>query len=283
GIAAARIHEGLRARGVASRFCVTDPLVGLEDAFSPTVTSNFVGRADQVARRAMDRWLLQRYSGGSPGYKSVLSTGIVGFDIRRIVARERPDILQLHWIGGNSFRLASMSGVRVPIVWRLADMWPLCGLEHYEPDHQKYVKPPRRWMRMNPIFFDSSEFVRYSKQATYRKITGMKIVCPSRWLMSEAKRSALLRYHDVIRIPTSCDTTLFSLKDRTASRKALGMPLDKFVVLVGRRSIAHRISSASLNVSNGNARKPLCLCSIKSGMPPILNATTTVPHDRDSR
>jgi glycosyltransferase involved in cell wall biosynthesis len=155
------------------------------------------------------------------------------------VARERPDILQLHWIGGNSFRLGSLSGIRVPVVWTLSDMWPFCGLEHYEPDPQKYVKPPRRWIRMNPIFFDSSELVRYSKQATYRKIAGMKIVCPSRWLMSEVKRSALLGYHDVVRIPASCDTTLFSLKDRTASRKALGMPLDKFVVLVGATSMGH--------------------------------------------
>jgi glycosyltransferase involved in cell wall biosynthesis len=232
-IAAARIHAGLRARGLVSRFCVTDPLVGLEGAFSPTVTSNLVDRAEEVARRVMDRWLVRRYSGGSPGYQSVLSTGIVGFDIRKIVARERPDILQLHWIGGDSFRLGSLSGVRVPVVWRLPDMWPICGLEHYEPDSQRYVEPPRWGIHLSQPFFDSSEFVRYHKQAIYRTIGQMRIVCASRWLMSEVKRSALLGSRDVSQIPTGCDTTLFSPKDRSACRKRLEMSLDKFVVLVG--------------------------------------------------
>jgi glycosyltransferase involved in cell wall biosynthesis len=55
--------------------------------------------------------------------------------------------------------------------------------------------------------------------------------------MSEVKRSALLGSRNVSQIPTGCDTTLFSPKDRSACRKVLGMSLDKFVVLVGATSM----------------------------------------------
>jgi glycosyltransferase involved in cell wall biosynthesis len=244
GIAAARIHEGLRARNVDSRFCVAYSLVGLDSAFTPKIT--LLGRADRLARRKIDGWLVRLYS---PDYDNVLSTGIGGLDIRRIVARVQPDILQLHWIGGNSFSLGSLSGVKVPVVWRLPDMWPFCGLEHYESNPQKYVDSPKFGIRLSRPYFDISEFFRYRKLATYRTIRDMRIVCPSRWLMSEVKRSALLGSRDVSRIPTSCDTASFLPKDRRASRKALGIPVDKFVVLVGATSMRTRWKGLDLFVN----------------------------------
>ncbi len=72
----------------------------------------------------------------------VLSTGLVGYDIAQIVAQERPDIVQLHWIGGTSFRLRSLAGLKIPAVWRLSDMWAFCGLEHLQPDASRYIDPP---------------------------------------------------------------------------------------------------------------------------------------------
>src|SRR5262249_33105401 len=137
GIAAARIHEGLLARGVQSRFCVANPVVGLNNAFTPHITT--FGRAARRACHAWDRWMLPYAAAGD----YVLSTGACGFDIGAIVARERPDIVQLHWIGGNTFRLSSMANVDVPAVWRLSDQWPFCGVQHLEPDPETYVNAPR--------------------------------------------------------------------------------------------------------------------------------------------
>ena len=241
GIAAARIHEGLRASGVESRFCVAYPSIGVEGAFTPKAT--LLDRADRLTRCAIDNWLVRRYS---PGYSS---TGIGGLSIRKLVARERPDILQLHWIGGNTFRLGSLSGIQVPVVWRLPDMWPFCGVEHYEPDPQRYVRAPRLAISLSPPFFDVSEFFRYRKLAVYQTIQDLRVVCPSRWTISEVKRSALLGSRDVSHIPTSCDTTLFSLKDRSACRKSLNIPLDKVIVLVGATSMGTNWKGLDLFIS----------------------------------
>jgi glycosyltransferase involved in cell wall biosynthesis len=235
GIAAARIHAGLLARGVDSRFCVAFPSCGLPASFSPEVT--LLDRAARIVRGRVDNWILRRHA---RDYDYVLSTGIVGFDIGRIVARERPDIVQLNWIGGNSFRLGSLSGIRTPVVWRLSDMWPFCGLEHCEPDAELYVEAPRRGAGLLRTRRDGSERVRCRKKAIYRTILELRLVCPSRWLAAETKRSALLGDRPVELIPTSCDTTLFTPKSQSACREVLGMAPDKIVVLVGATSMGTR-------------------------------------------
>ena len=235
GVAAARIHQGLLARGIDSRFCVVHPAAGLENAFTPTIT--ITGRISRKAQHSLDNWMLRPLA---TGYDYVLSTGACGFDIGRIVDRECPDIVQLHWIGGNSFRLSSLAGIRKPVVWRLSDQWPFCGVQHLEPDATAYVSKPLR----NPFWISTrkglSEHVRHRKAAIYEQIDKLVLVCPSRWLASETKTSALLGSRPVELIPTSCDAALFSPKDRNACRAALGLPADKSIVLVGATSMATR-------------------------------------------
>jgi glycosyltransferase involved in cell wall biosynthesis len=242
GIAAARIHEGLLARGVVSRFCVANPVVGLKNAFTPAIT--ILGRAARRGQHALDRWMLRH---AAAGYDYVLSTGAYGLDIGKIVRAERPDIVQLHWIGGNTFRLSSMANVDIPIVWRLSDQWPFCGVQHLEPDPDTYIYAPRA-----VSWFDRSrgvsEYVRHAKQASYAKVASLTLACPSRWLVSETKRSALLGQRPIELIPTSCDTDAFSIKDRNACRTALGLSPDKHIVLVGATSMATRWKGPDLFV-----------------------------------
>jgi len=243
GIAAARLHQGLLGRGVDSRFCAAFPTAGIEATFAPRLT--LPARIGRMARRSVEAWLVRNYS---PEHDYVLSTGSVGHDIGKIVAQECPDILQLHWIGGDSFRLGSLAGVRIPVVWRLSDMWPFCGLEHLEPDREKYARQPQWGIGQGGRFFDISEYFRHKKKAIYRSVRDMTIVSPSRWLASEVKRSALLGHRETIRIPTSCDTNLFLPKDRAACREVLGIPRDKTVVLVGATSMGTRWKGLDLFV-----------------------------------
>lgn len=182
------------------------------------------------------------------GYDYVLSTGACGFDIRKIVGRELPDVVQLHWIGGNAFRLASLANIPVPVVWRLSDQWAFCGVQHLEPDPLSYSKPPLRSARMSLRRSDLSERIRHQKWLTYKTVDELVLVCPSRWLTSETKRSALLGNRQVELIPTSCDTGLFSLKDRQSCRAALGLSPDKHIVLVGATSMGTRWKGLDLFV-----------------------------------
>lgn len=233
GVAAARIHTGLIERGVASRFCVAYPSAGLKNAFTPRVT--LARRLERAVRVAIDARLLAPHS---RGYDYVLSTGFAGHDIRRIVESERPDVVHLHWIAGNSYRLATLAGICVPIVWRLSDMWPFCGIAHLEPDHTQYVYAPVTAGVWPLSRDDLPERVRRRKRLLYAALPNLSLAVPSRWLMAETRRSALLGERPIELIPTSCDTSLFLPRDRRACRVALGLPLDAKLVLVGATSMA---------------------------------------------
>lgn len=243
GIAAARIHEGLLSRGVESRFCVAHPDAGVPHSFTPSV--GLPGRARRRLEHRWDRWLLRRVSAG---YDYVLSTGRCGLDIAKIVAREQPDIVQLHWIGGNSFRLSSLGGIRRPVVWRLSDQWPFCGVQHLEPNVAAYVTPPVRSRLALDPGKDISERVRRKKANVYRRIDELVLVCPSRWLAAETKRSALLKDRRVELIPTSCDTEMFSPRDRDACRSVLGLPAGSFILLLGATTMETHWKGADLFV-----------------------------------
>lgn len=231
GVAAARIHEGLLARGINSRFCVVHRTSSLRNSFTPSIS--LLGRVARKARHAVDGWMLRPYAAR---YDYVLSTGSCGFDISRIARQEQPDLVQLHWIGGNSFRLSSLESIRAPVVWRLSDQWPFCGLQHLEPERMAYANPPRSagWLEGRPAL---PERVRLRKLRTYNLIQRLVLVCPSRWLEAETRNSALLGNRRIELIPTSCDTDLFSPKDRNACRAAIGISEHGFIVLVGATSM----------------------------------------------
>jgi glycosyltransferase involved in cell wall biosynthesis len=236
GVAAARIHAGLLARGVQSRFCVAHPGAGLDEAFTPAVSL-----ASRAVRAVDSRLDIARLRGqpGSDDY--VLSTGLSGFDMARIVRAEEPDIVQLHWIAGNAFRLYSLRGIRQPIVWRLSDMWPFCGIQHLEPDAERYTTAPS-------ASADLSEAVRRRKRAIYGALPNLTLVCPSRWLAGEVQRSALLGERPVKLIPTSCVTETFHPRDQGACRLALGLPIEDDFVLVGATSMGTRWKGLDLFV-----------------------------------
>lgn len=241
GIAAARIHQGLLARGIDSRFCVAHPVAGVPHSFTPHIS--LPGRARRRLEHRWDQWLLRR---ASAGYDYVLSTGRCGFDIGKIVAREQPDIVQLHWIGGNSFRLSSLAGIDKPVVWRLSDQWPLCGVQHLEPNGAAYVIPPAKSRLALDPSTDISERVRRKKSKIYSQLDELVLVCPSRWLAGEAKRSVLLGDRRVELIPTSCDTEMFSPRDRAACRSVLGLPATGFILLVGATTMETHWKGADL-------------------------------------
>jgi glycosyltransferase involved in cell wall biosynthesis len=241
GLAAARIHTALLARGIESRFCVAYPSAGLANAFTPPLST--AGCAMRAARRAFSDRLLAPHARGCD---YVLSTGMVGHHIGRIVAAEKPDVVHLHWIAGNAFRLASLAGVSVPVLWRLSDMWPFCGVTHLEPDPARYTHSPEPGWCWLPTSAGLPEHVRSRKQTIYATVPRLTLAVPSRWLLAETRRSALLGDRPIELIPTSCDTRVFALRDRRTCREALGLPADARLVLIGATSMGTRWKGGDL-------------------------------------
>ena len=44
------------------------------------------------------------------------------------------DVVNIHWVGGETCSIKDIGKIRKPLIWTLHDMWPFCGAEHYTDD-----------------------------------------------------------------------------------------------------------------------------------------------------
>ena len=225
--AAARLHSTFCQFGINSKMLVCQQrsaATGVSKLPRPLVQRLF-HRLQLFGERRLLKKLHSDY---------VLSTGFFGHNVSRIVQRESPDLLQLHWIGGMSFRFSSLRGIKVPVVWRMPDMWSFCGTEHLCSTPDRFVEGYRCDNRPSgQAGVDIDRLVWKSKNRTYRMIDRIVFVAPSRWLAKCASESRLLGGKQIEVIPTSCDVDRFKPLDRSASRAVLGIDPDTPVVLTG--------------------------------------------------
>jgi glycosyltransferase involved in cell wall biosynthesis len=150
------------------------------------------------------------------------------------IRNDKPNIVQLHWVGNSALKVSRLSRISVPIVWRLADMWPFCGVEHYTTDTVRFVNGYSKSNRpANLQGLDVSRWAWENKRRAYSRIGSLTIVAPSQWLADCAKQSALFRDRNVVVIKTGCDTVTFHPREKDACREVLEIPKTKFIVLAG--------------------------------------------------
>lgn len=150
------------------------------------------------------------------------------------VNKSNAEVVNLHWVGGETLSIEDIGRIRKPLVWTLHDMWPFCGTEHYAPDDAE-----ARWRTSygpanrtpGTAGLDLDRWAWRRKQASWKR--PMQIVAPSRWLADCARESALFRDWPVSVIPNVLDTSLYQPLDRTFCRQVLGLPLTGRIVLFG--------------------------------------------------
>jgi hypothetical protein len=119
------------------------------------------------------------------------------------VRNDKPDIVQLHWIGDSTIKVSRLARIQVPILWRLADMWAFCGVEHYTTDSVRFVAGYLKSNRpANLQGLDVSRWAWENKRRAYTRIRSLTVVAPSQWLADCAKQSALFRDRNVVVIKT---------------------------------------------------------------------------------
>jgi glycosyltransferase involved in cell wall biosynthesis len=144
------------------------------------------------------------------------------------------DVVNLHWVAGETLSIEDIGRIRKPLVWSLHDMWPFCGAEHYAPDDES-ARWRSSYTRKNRPVSDSG--IDLDRQVWQRKLNAWKrpmhVVAPSRWLADCARNSVLFRDWPVSVIPNVLDTKVYQPLDRSFCRQALGLPGDKKIILFG--------------------------------------------------
>ncbi|MYL82952.1 glycosyltransferase [Desulfovibrio aerotolerans] len=251
GSAALRLHQGLQAVDAASFLYVVSssapvpPGVAVIPATGAARLSHNEQTGELVHNAWPDYWAetrtrLAAYP-GRPQHYEIFSDCRTRTDIAAIPGVAAAHILQLHWIPGTvdiTRELAFLQGR--PIVWTLHDMNPITGGCHYAEGCRGFERYCGRCPQLG-----SSEEKDYSreqwalKKAAYRTLD-ITVVCPSRWLAGEVRRSSLLGKAAVHVIPNAVPTDVFRPLNRSAIRKALGIGEKDFVVLFGSDSLETR-------------------------------------------
>ncbi|MFM4768965.1 glycosyltransferase [Aeromonas veronii] len=144
------------------------------------------------------------------------------------------DIVNLHWVAGETMSIEDIGRIRKPIVWTLHDMWPFCGMEHVT----EYGEDAR-WRRgyYSDNRCDLERGIDLDKWGWLRKKKSwqqpMHIVAPSHWMAECAKQSILFKDLPISVIPNPLDTEVYKPLEPSFCRQALGLPDNRKIILFG--------------------------------------------------
>lgn len=230
GKGAFRLHQaflelGHQSQLLMQRTSTDDPTIS---AYRVSAPNKALWQGELLAAKAITS--LQRTRDNSPRSLNMFRSGLA----RRINDSDA-DVVQLHWLGNEAISVAEIGRIRKPLVWRLADVWPFSGAEHYSlGDDQKRFKEgyTRRNRQRTARGFDLDRWVWQRKRRRW-KDQAFTVVCGSEWLAECARQSALMGSRAVEVIPTSLDTRVFRPVPKKQARDLLKLPPDKRLLLFG--------------------------------------------------
>ncbi len=226
GGAAFRLHAGLRALGVDSRFLTTAAVHRAEHVLlaGDAVLADSLGQS--VVRRvpefqhAVDRWrkLVQGYPNRPRGLE-MFSTPESALPGLRHFIPDDTDILHFHWICGLVPLDEPHPWLReFPIVWTLHDMNPFTGGCHFSFGCDHHTSACGNCFQLGSgENLDASRRILDQKRRSY---AGLDITCvsPSRWMFQQATASSLLGARHHAHIANGIDISAFSIHEGARER-----------------------------------------------------------------
>lgn len=227
-IAAYRLHQGLRRVGVGSEVLVQRKL-GDDDA---VYAVNRYGTSIGKIRAKLDAMPLKLYPDADG---SLFSPAWVPFNrLATRVNSSNVDVVHLHWITAGMLNIGDLLKIKKPIVWSLHDMWPFTGGCHYDAGCGRYESKcgscPILGSRQDR---DLSRRCFVRKEDCYSNVASLTVVGLSRWLAECARKSPLMKGHEVVQLPNPIDLDVYRPMDKETAREMVGLPIGKKIVLFG--------------------------------------------------
>jgi glycosyltransferase involved in cell wall biosynthesis len=242
--AAYRIHRSLvdhgGGHGLQSQMRVISQLTDDPSVIGgPPTVEGPIGRRvrPRLARRAR-----RGFRTGNPTLHSIAwpSTGL-GRELQLRHQQGLADLVHLHWLGDATLSIEEIGRLPMPLVWTLHDQWAFCGAEHYTSPPQPgesassderfavgYALSGRPSHEAGP---DLNGRTWLRKRRAWRH--PIQIVCPSTWLASCARRSALMGEWPISVIPHPLDLATWEPLDQRQARALGQLPQDRPLVLFG--------------------------------------------------
>ncbi|WP_019504098.1 glycosyltransferase family 4 protein [Pleurocapsa sp. PCC 7319] len=225
GRAALRIHQGLLAEAVNSSAIVLYKKSDDLSVSSLNKTTSFYKQAqDKLSKRITKKFF---------NCDTIFSANYTPSLILKEIKERNADVVNLHWIGREFFKIEELTKVQTPLIWTLQDMWPFTGGCHYSEDCDRYTKSCGACPQLGGNKErDLSRWIWERKTKAWQDLD-LTIVAPSNWIADCAKSSSLFRDRRVEVIPFCLDTDKYKPVDRKIARELLSLPQDKQLILFG--------------------------------------------------
>lgn len=234
GVAARRLHTGLRRQGYDSSMCVlnkttNDPTVKL-------IQGKHNNQAVSLWPYLHAQWskTLQQYPNRSRSL-CFFSTPNSITQLEQYIAEH--DVINMHWIAG-LVDIKSMPRLFAgkKLIWTLHDMNPFTGGCHYAQDCTRYETGCYNCPQLGKGPEDIVKKVWEIKAESYKHLN-LIVVTPSNWLGECSKKSALLGKFEHKVIPNGLDIQKFSPVEKEKARQKLSLPQNSKIILFGASGI----------------------------------------------
>ncbi len=235
-IGAYNLHKSMLKYGVDSKL-----LVAVKTTNDPEVLAiNHIVKHDLPRRRRHSNRIesiIKKIQVSSNA--TIQSLNIWPTCVPNIVNAMNVDIVQLHWVGQNFVGIPDLVKFNKPVFWKMPDMWPFSGAEHYNQPGEPLRYRDGYLSNNKPdgqSGIDINRLIWNYKKILWTNID-IDIIGTTRWTGGSAKSSQLFSHCPVHIINNPINLDLFTPKDNESSRKKLGLPLDKTLVLFGAWAI----------------------------------------------
>ena len=166
-----------------------------------------------------------------------------GTDITKLREFKEADIIHLHWINQGMLSLSNISKILrsgKPVVWTMHDIWPATGICHVTLNCRRFTNGCSncRLLPGNGSSHDLAYKIWHKKQTMVMDQNIYYVAC-SRWLESEAKKSALLNGQKITNVPNCIDTHIYKNNNKQEARQLLGLPADKKLILFASQRVTN--------------------------------------------
>jgi len=224
-LAGYRFHKALQNDGCGSHF-----ICAAKKSEDPSVSRIIPGRHGYVVNGLIG--MCFNYAGlqafGYPSSFFLRNSTWVNSWADVIVLRD------LHW-WYFSLGVLPQLALKVPLLWRLPDVWALTGHCCYPYDCDRWKNGCGQCpdLKQYPeLLFDTTHFLWLRKQRIYRKLRDRLVfISPSRWLQKMIQDSPLAAGFRCERIPTAVDLNIFKPIPQHQAREALGIGPNEKVIM----------------------------------------------------
>ena len=214
--AAYRLHQALLVQGIDSRMYVNQAIAGDWTVNVPEKKIQKIADIVRIPLGILFTKLLKTEN-------SVLhSPAFIPSHWPKIMNLTNPDVVNLHWLGGEMMSIEDIKKIKKPIVWTLHDMWAFCGAEHVSIDNRWRDGYTTMNRPSHETAFDLNKWTWNRKRSHWKR--PMHIVTPSRWLADCVKQSKLMHDWPVTVVPNPIDTERWMPIEKELARKLIRLP-----------------------------------------------------------